>query len=87
MTQYRPDKSDAHQRYKIQVEKKAHTDNDCLDHGQTIVHSKADLDNLVKLFRELGFAIHVSRITETTMIDEEFPSDKEDQGGQAHEDA
>lgn len=78
MTGYNPDKSATHQSYSIDAEKRSPHDG-CFDGGHFKVHSKEDLDALVEVLHKLGYALQVTRITGTDILDEPFPSDKEDE--------
>ncbi len=77
MNKYNPDKTGTHQNYSINAEKKAHDDGSCFDGGHFKVHKKEDMEALVEMLRKLGFSLQVMRNTETDIIDEIFPSEKE----------
>lgn len=77
---YEPDRTDAHQRYNVVGEKKTVRELDCYDTARFKVHTKQDMQKAVNMLRRMGFAVQVTRLTETTMVDEEFPSEKGEEG-------
>jgi len=79
--EYDPDKTDVHQAYDIRGEKKVPEEKDCFDHVRAKIHSKEDMDALVKTFRRLGFSIQVDRLTTAEMVSEKFPSEEEEEDG------
>ena len=78
MKSYDPDVTHSHQRYQVLGEKESKED-DCCDTFQGVVHSKQDMERLINALRKLGFSVRVSRVTNTVMVDEPFPSDREDE--------
>lgn len=74
---YEPDKSVTHQEYNVSIQRKT-GDTGCVDGGNFTVHSKEDLDDMVEFFRSRGWAIKANRISNVSLIAEEFPWSPED---------
>lgn len=65
------DESDVHITYRIEAQKVVEDEHH--DGGEIFVHSKSDMDAIVKAFRALGFQVNVQRRSESFLIDDIEP--------------
>lgn len=62
------DDSFVHITYFVEVNKKASDEHN--DGGEIMVHSKADLEAIVKAFHALGFKVNVQRRSQSYLMEE-----------------
>jgi len=75
MSEYQPDKTGTHFMYVMEAEKDSPIDK-CSDRISAKVHSKEECEELIAVLKKLGFALKVSRVASTQIIEDKFPSDE-----------
>ena len=70
---YKPDTSETHQEYELRAERPL--DSGCNDRAKISIHSRSDIDKVIKCLHELGFSVKLFRTTDTTLVDETFSDD------------